>query len=474
MKNKILDLTEGNITKNLIRLSLPIMLANFLQVFYNLTDTFWLGKLGDDASKAVSAAGIAYPLVFFLSSFGAGFVISGTALIAQYKGAGKPEEMKRVVGQYLLILCIFSAVFLPGVFLFIDPILNILQVPAEIFIITKQYVSIILLGMVFMFIFMTYQSISQGLGDTISPMKIQVISVLLNLVLDPLLIFGVGFIPRLETMGAAITTLVARIMTAVFAVIFLIKKSKPVLPTQKDILPDKAMLKRIMSISIPASLGQSVTAFGFLLLQGFVNGFGTAVIAVFSISGRITGFFTMPAMGISSALATVIGQNMGAGKMDRAKESVKKAFVLVMTIMTAGCLVLFFFGGELTRFLIADPEVVEMGKRMFRILTFSSLAFGIVFVFMGVFNGSGHTKPSMILNVIRLWGLRIPFVLLLSGLAYKHFPIEFLKPVFDWFALPLSVHPYDALWWSMVISNSVIALWAFLIYRRGKWQKVRI
>jgi putative MATE family efflux protein len=474
MQKAGMDLTQGPIMKNLMKLALPIMLSNFLQMFYNLTDAFWLGKLGENARNAVSVAGIAFPLIFFLSSFGFGFVVAGTALISQYKGAGIQDKMKEVVGQFAVILLIFCGAFLTGSFLFLDKILALLQVPPEIFHIAREYISVILIGVVFMYIFMSYQSFSHGLGDTISPMRIQVISVTINLILDPFLIFGIGFFPRLETLGAAYATLFARIIAAILAFYFMKIKSSEIMPEWKNLKPDGTMLKRIFGISIPASLGMSATSFGFLLLQGFVNSFGTVVISIFSIGNRLTSFFMMPAMGISNALATVIGQNLGAGKIERAVLSVKKAAILIMSIMTTGCATLFFFGSTLTRFFINDPEVITIGIRMFRVTSMASLIFGIVFLFFGVFNGSGHTKPNMILNIVRLWGLRIPFVLMLSGLAVKYVKIEFFQPFFAWMAKPLAEHPYDALWWSMVISNSVIAICSIIIYRRGNWKQVKI
>jgi len=474
LKQSGIDLTKGHITGNLVKLSLPIMMSNFLQMFYNLTDAFWLGKLGENARGAVSVAGIAFPLIFFLSSFGFGFVVAGTALISQYKGAGKEDKMKEVVGQFVLILTLFCGIFITFSLIFLDKILLLLQVPPEIFIMAREYISVILVGVVFMYIFISYQSFSHGLGDTVSPMKIQLISVSINLILDPLLIFGIGFLPRMETLGAAYATLFARIIAAILAVYFIKVKASHIVPKLQNLKPETTMLKRIMNISIPSSMGMSITSFGFLMLQGFVNSFGTVVISVFSIGNRLNGFFMMPAMGMSNALATVIGQNLGAGKIDRAVKSVKKAFILIMSIMTFGCTILFFFGSFLTKFFINDPEVIQTGIRMFRVTSVASFIFGIVFIFMGVFNGSGHTKPTMILNIVRLWGLRIPFVLMLSGLALKYVGFDLLKPFLGYMARPLAEYPYDALWWSMVISNSIIAVWAFFIYKKGNWKKAKI
>ncbi len=471
-----LDLTKGNLLKNLVRLALPIVFSNFLQTFYNLTDAFWLGKLGENARNAVSVAGMTFPLVFFLSSFGFGFVVAGTSLISQYKGAGMPDKMKEVVGQFILILSIFSVIFILGSFIFLEQILYLLHTPSEIYLSAKEYISIILSGMIFMFIFLSYQSFSHGLGDTISPMKIQVISVSINVILDPILIFGLGFFPKMEIKGAAFATLTARIVAALIAIYYLIKKSPHILPKMKNLIPDIAMIRRILKISIPASTGFSMTSFGFLILQGFVNSFGTVVISIFSIGNRMIGLFMMPAMGISNALASVIGQNLGAKQIKRAEESFWVAFKLTLTIMVIGCTILFFFGASLTKFFINDTSVIEVGKRMFKVTSFAAFVFGNLFMFMGVFNGSGHTKPSMILNIARLWFFRIPLVFILSGKIISLLSIKwkFLIVFFSKLAQPLSAFPYDALWWSMLISNFLASIWAYSIFRKGKWKQAKI
>jgi putative MATE family efflux protein len=472
MKETGMDLTTGGIYKNMMKLALPIMLSNFMMTFYNLTDAFWLGKLGDEAMNAVSVAGLTFPLIFFLSSFGIGFVVAGTALISQFKGAGTPGMMKKVVGQFILILIAFSIIFLSFSFIFLDSILGLLHVPQEIFEVSKQFISYILVGVLFMFIFLTYQSFAHGLGDTISPMKIQIISVSLNVILDPIFIFGIGFMPRMETVGAAQATLISRIVAAILAVYFLKKKTKHIIPNLNELKPDKELLKKIFNISFPASIAHSVTSFGFIILQGFVNTYGTLVISVFSIGNRMMGLFMMPAMGISNALATIVGQNLGAKKISRAVKSVRVGMILVLLIMLVGCSLLYFFGSTLTRFFIDDPAIAGVGERMFKVVSFAALIFSVMFVFMGVFNGSGHTKPAMLLNISRLWFFRIPLVFVLSGkiLEYAFIRDSFLNEILTKLSIPLSEHSYDALWWSMLISNILTTIMAIIIYRKGKWK----
>lgn len=475
IENKGSDLTQGSIIRNLIKLALPIMLSNFMQTFYNLADTFWLGKMAENAKGAVSTAGIAFPLVWTLSSFGFGFAIAGTALVARYKGANKPEKIQESIGQFTLILVVFTAIFLVISMIFLPQIMKWLQVPEGIFDMAKVYMRIILGGMAFMFVFMFYQAIAHGLGDTVSPMKIQAISVITNVVLDPFMIFGIGFFPELGVRGAAIATFFSRFLAAFFAIFFLFKYSRGLIPQWSDLKPNFKVLGNILRISIPASVGHSVTSFGFLILQGFVNSFGTVVISTFSIGNRMTSLFMMPAMGISNALATVVGQNLGAEKIDRVHASLEKAFILVFSILGVGCSILYFFGADLTRLFIDDPAVIEVGTRMFKVTSLATFIFGVVFVFMGLFNGSGLTGATLRVNITRLWLFRIPLCYILSGriLEFDVIANSAIAPVLEKMAQPLAAFPYDALWWSMVFSNSVAGLWSLYIYKKGKWKRIK-
>ncbi|MCF7919697.1 MAG: MATE family efflux transporter [Candidatus Cloacimonetes bacterium] len=476
MKSRQTDLTQGNLFRNLAILALPIMASNLVQTLYNLTDAFWLGKLGSGARDAVSAVGISFPLIFFLQSFSFGFVVSGNSLVARYKGARQPEMIHRVIGQYFIILIGFVFIFLTGSLLLLDHILTWLQTPAEIFQSTRSYLAIIIPAQAFMMIVISIQSFYQGVGDTVTPMKIQMISVGVNLLIDPLLIFGIAFFPRLEIVGAAWATLFARILAAVLALISLFRSHRELLPRLKDLLPDREMLSQILRISIPASIGQSVSTFGFIVLQGFVNTYGTLVISTHVLNNRIQSLFMMPAMGISNALSAVVGQNLGAGEINRVQESVKVAFKFAIGIMAVGGITVFFFGGLIYSFFISDPLVVRLGGQVMRITCFTSLTFGILFVFLGVFNGAGYTKATMMINISRLWLVRLPLVFLLSGLLLNvsFFQNDILQPILKLFAFPLRERPYFALWYSMLISNIFSALWAIYIYRKGKWKYARV
>ncbi|MCK4515306.1 MAG: hypothetical protein KAU31_08615, partial [Spirochaetaceae bacterium] len=212
--------------------------------------------------------------------------------------------------------------------------------------------------------------------------------------------------------------------------------------------PDWHAIKRLASIGLPASIGQGLSAFGFTVLQGVVNTFGTAVVAAFGIGNRIVGLFNMPAIGFSQATTALVGQRLGAKRKDQAITVVKQSVITVAIFIVLGMTLTFFFGSSFIRFFVADPEVVQYGATMFRIISMSVVLFALFTVTIGAFQGGGDTKPVMFLNIGRLWGLRLPMAYLL--------------------AIALNWGP-DGIWWSIFFSNLVTAAAGFLVLRRGRW-----
>ncbi|MBW6515654.1 MAG: MATE family efflux transporter [Candidatus Cloacimonetes bacterium] len=471
-----LDLTQGSHIKNLLKLSVPIMISNFMQTFYNLADTFWLGKLGEGARNAVSIAGIAFPIVFFFASFGMGLSIAGVAMISRFRGAGEHTKIREVTGQFMLVFSVISLLFILISLSSLNFLLELLQTPPEVFELARNYMQVTIIGIFFMFFFLAYQSFNHGLGDTVTPMKIQIITLTLNVIIDPFLIFGWWIFPSYGAMGAAYATFFCRLLTALLCIIYFTKKTPQFIPHRRELIPNFDYIRAILKIGLPASISQSLISFGFLILQGFVNSYGTVVISVNAIGNRMVSMFMMPAMGLSHGLAAIVGQNLGANNIKRVYRSIKHTFSLVMMIMISGGILMFLFGAELTRFFINDPEVIEVGRRMFRIIAVASNFFGVLFVLMGVFNGSGQTMSAMMFNLVRFWALRVPMVYLLSGklMELPFLQRGFFKDFLNKLSSPLADNPYDALWWSMLFSNILAATLALIIYKQGKWEKAKI
>ncbi len=363
---KNINLVQGNILKSLILLSLPIMLSNFMGTLYNLVDTYWLGKIASGAKEAVAVTGMTFPLTFFIMSFAAGFTVAGTAIVSKFKGMNDIGKIKIAIGQFVPILLVFAVVLIIITETMIPTFLRLLQTPPEIFGDAHTYITYILYGMIAMMFFMIYQSITTAFGDSVTPMIVQVITVVLNLILDPLLIFGLWIFPEMGVKGAAIATVISRVLASIIALIIFMNKYHDLIPSLSDMIPKKSVLANIFQIGLPASIGQSTTSLGFLLVQGLVNSFGTTVISANSIGNRMIGIFMLPAMGISNALSSFVGQNLGAKEEERAVKSVHYAMLLVMTIMTLGSVFVYNYGSDLVKFFVNEQNVIQVGQRMFK------------------------------------------------------------------------------------------------------------
>ena len=429
----------------LIRLATPIMLANLFQMFYNLADAFFLGRIG---REAVSAVAISFNIVMLIVVVGAGLAQAGQTLISQSKGRGEREKVDFYLGQMTVSLLVFSLVIAVGGAVLIPALLSLLQVPPDAFEQTRNYLRIIFAGLPLMFLFFVMQAAMQGIGDSMTPLYIQAGTIILNIALDPLLIFGLGPFPRLEVEGAAVATVAARATGSVVALAILLRGSRGLTLKARNLLPRPEAVRLFFRIGAPISVGQGLSGMGFVVLQGIVNSFGTAVIAAFGVGTRIIGLFNMPAIGFSRATASLVGQSIGAGRPEQAQRVLRQSVLTILVFITAGMAVTFFFGNWVVRFFVDDPAVVEVGAVMFRVVSISVIPFAMFTVANGAFQGGGDTKPVMYLNIMRLWGLRVPLAYVLAGIVAMG---------------PLSI------WVSMVVSNVLTALTGFWILSKGRW-----
>ncbi len=444
------DILGGTIWKALLHLSLPIIIAHFFQTLYNLADAFWLGKVG---KTALAAPTISFNMLFMVIAIASGLGVGGTTLLGQYKGARNTEKVNETAANtFMLIGLIALGLSLLG-FIFSPQLLRILQTPSDAFPETLIYMRIMFIGVPFIFGFYVYRGLMQGYGDTVTPMKIVAATVALNVVLDPLLIFGWGPFPRLGVVGAGIATVFSQFLASLIGIIFMVRGKTGIKLKLKNFRFNGEIVRSIFKIGIPISISQTGTSLGFTLLIGIVNTFGTSVIGAFGVGNRIINILVMPAMGLAQGSSTMVAQNIGADQIERAERSVWTAVWINSAAIFVFTSLLTFFGGFVTRFFINDPEIIEIGHRFFRITSYSVLLFSVMMVFTGAFQGSGHTMPVFVMQMIRLWGLRIPFVLL--------------------FAKMLNLG-YAGIFWGMTVSNLIITIISFLWFKSGSWKRKAI
>lgn len=443
------DMTVGPMTGHLVAVAWPVSVSFLLQTLYNLVDAFWLGKLG---KTAIVAPTVTMNLVFIGIALAMGLGQAGTTLISQYRGAGREDGMRRAAGQTLVLQVLAGVIVAVLGLVFAEPLLRLLRTPADAFAESLVYMRWILAGVPLMFVFFVYQGIFTGLGDTVGPMRINVVTVILNVILDPLLIFGPGPFPEMGVAGAAAATVIARGVASLLSLRAILGGTGFRIRA-RDLRWDGKMISRMLRIGLPLSLGQAATSLGFTLLIGIVNGFGSAVTAAFGVGHRVVHMAMVPAMALAQANATAVGQNLGAGLPERAALSARTAALLITVVLLPLTTLTTIFGGPLTRLFVADPEVIGHGADMLRITSFSVFVFGLISVLFGSFQGAGHTTPVMVVNVARLWAVRIPAAWLM--------------------AVALGMGPIG-LWWAMNLSNVLAAVAAFVWFLRGDWKRSAI
>ena len=299
-----------------------------------------------------------------------------------------------------------------------------------------------------MFGFLVLQSTMQGIGRTVVPLVLQVFTVALNIALDPILIFGVGAIPALGVQGAAYATVIARDIGSTIAFLILFRGKYGLHLTFQNMRPHRSSIRLLLRIGLPSSLGQAVSALGFTVLQGIVNSFGTPVIAAFGVGNRLISMFSMPPTGISRATTTLVGQNLGAGDVKKARNAVVLGILVIQAFLLPAMTLTFFYGSSFIRFFVDDPETMRYGAELFRIVAPSVVFFGLFHAVTGALQGAGDTRPVMYLSIARLWLLRVPLAYMLC------------------FMLNLGA---VGIWWAMFISNVVTAAAGLLYLKRGTW-----
>lgn len=471
--DRSVDLVGGTLLKPLLVLSLPIVLSNLLQVGYNLADTFWVGRLGQDA---VTALGFAWPLVFLMISVGGGFSVAGSVLVAQHKGAGHDTETDHVAGQTLGFTFLVAAGFSAVGFVLAPTLLPLVgTVPGSVVHrLAVEYTRTIFLGVPFVFGFFIFQSLLRGWGDTRTPLYLMAFGVALNVILDPFLILGfrnnvlfeaLGFgglqaslyattgFGGFGVQGAAIATVIARGIGAVVGLGWLLSGRVGLHPAVRDLVPNPETVRQIVRVGAPASVEQSTRALGVTAMTALVALAATpGGVAALSIGSRLTSLVFLPAIGLARGTETAVGQNLGADQTNRAERAVFLAAGLLAVAMAAVSVVVYRYAEAIVSVFITGQgaaQVIAVGTTYLHIIA-PTFAFMAVFrVVSGGFRGSGSTRTAMAFSILSLWAFRIPSAWVLIVW-------------FGWGA--------TGMWWGIAFSNVVTLVVAGAWFLRGTWK----
>ena len=404
-------LTEGNITRALIKFSIPMILGNLLQQLYNVADTFIVGHyIGTDALAAV---GSSFTIMTFLTSIILGLCMGSGILFSMFYGAKQSDKMKTSFFVSFVGIGIFSIGLEIVCLLAIDLILNFMNIPRDIFTDTHQYLFIIFLGLVFTFIYNYFSSLLRALGNSKIPLIFLALASIINIGLDIYLVAEVA----MGVAGAAVATLIAQAFSAIGIMLYVFLSQKELLPQRKHWHFEREIFEKIKAYSLLTCIQQSVMNFGILMIQGLVNSFGLVTMSAFAAAVKIDSFAYMPVQDFGNAFSTYIAQNKGAGLEERIHKGFKVAVVMASIFCIFISALVFIFADKLMLIFIesSKSEIIYQGAQYLRIEGACYLGIGCLFLLYGYYRGVGKPGISVVLTVISL-GTRVVLAYLLAPL----------------------------------------------------------
>lgn len=441
--NKSSDLTSGSLFGTIVGMSLPIVAGSFLQTGYNLIDTLFVSRIGD---VEVGAVTFIFPIALTILAMAYGLSTAGISLISQSTGAGDKAKVNHyavhilILGLSLAILIGISGYFWGG------RILAGLKLSGALLEAGGAYIGFIFLATPFTFFNVIYGSIRNSEGRARKALMLQVISLLLNILFNYLFIFRFSMGIR----GAALATLSARGVAAAYGAYDLLYARSGFRIDFSRVDFSWKTTGLIFRLGIPAALGKGSTSLGFVIMNIVIVGFGSDVLAAFGIGSRINSLFFMPSTGFGMALSAIVGQNIGAGQTERARDAVKMTVGITLVFSVLAALILYRFSPGLARLFSTDPEVIRHAMNYMRLVAITVIPWGVFQAMTGVFQGAGFTRSAMLVSLIRLWILRIPILIILNrftGLA------EY------------------SIWYSMLISNTITAFASVVLYFIVPWTR---
>lgn len=444
------DYTQININKAILLLAIPMILELVMESTFALVDIYFVGKLGP---SAVAAVGLTETYLFLLYSLAMGLAMAVTAIIARRIGEKNREDAGKSAIQAIFLGFICSIPFLFAGIFYSRELLGLMGADKWVLEEGYPYTQWMLGGNLVVVLLFVINAIFRGAGDAATAMRILIISNCINIVLDPILIFGWGPFPELGIKGAAIATNIGRGTGVAVQFWLLFRGSKHIRVTLKQVYWDAKIMLNIVRTSL-GGIGQMIIGMtSWIFLMRILANIGSEAVAGSTIALRIMMFTMMPAWGMSNAASTLVGQNLGAGNPDRAESTVWKIGWYNMIFMVCISFVYFFYNNSLMEIFTSDKEVIAVGAKWLRILSYSYFVYGWWMVTTQAFNGSGDTRTPTILNFIFFWLIEIP-------LCYV------LAIVHDW--------GYSGVFWGCFFAETTVGLVSLWLFNRGKWKTVKV
>lgn len=439
------DFTTGSLDRALVLLAIPMVAEMLMESLFAVVDVFFVGKLG---SAAVAAVGLTESLLALVYAVSMGVAMAATAVVARRVGERKPEEAAAAAGQALLLGAVISAAISVVGVMFAPAMLRAMGGEEEVVRIGSPYAAVMLGGNATIVALFVMNAIFRGAGDAAISMRVLWLANGLNIVLGPMFIFGIGPFPKLGVLGAAVATTLGRGVGVALQVYVLLGGHARVAVRLRHLKPDGSTLRAMFRIAASGTLQSVIGTASWIVLSRILAAFGSAALAGYTIGMRIVMFAILPSWGLSNAAATMVGQNLGASRPDRAEQAVWRAGLWNTVVLTLIGALFVVFARPICRPFTDDPAALVHATDSLRIVSAGFLFYGFGMVFGQAFNGAGDTWTPTWLNLLAFWAFELPLA---------------------WF---LAHHGLGAhgVYWSIALAFSAMAVASGLVFRRGSWK----
>jgi len=449
------DFTEGNISRQVINFSTPIMLGNVLISVYGIINMIWVGRLL--GHKAVAAVAASLPIIMLMPAFLIGLGMATNVLIAQAFGRKDTALLKKILSNSFFASTLFCLLISIVAIVLRCQLLEWVHAPAEIEDMALSYLTIMMASLVFQFFINWMNGMLRGLGDANTALKILALLTFFNIIFVPLFIVGIGPLPPLGVAGAAWGTALASVVTCLIGYIYLMQYNPYINMRGWDYHVDWHIIREVFIIGVPASLQMIVVSLANVFIIALVNRYGTDVTAAFGIGMQIDMLAAIPAISIGIAATTVSGQNLGARKLDRVFQTMRISIYYSLAIALACSALLLIFPYQIGAIFLKQSaehaSVLGFVRDYYRWIAFIFPCFAVICVIQGVLRSAGDTMALLMLSFIALMVIRIPLAYLLAG------PLGFKQ---------------DGIWMAMLFSSVLAVGLNWLYFKGGRWKKKRI
>ena len=444
------DFTEGSLRRAIVLLAIPMVLEMVMESLFAIVDVFWVAHLG---ANAIATVGLTESVLMLVYCGAMGLSMAATAIVARRIGEKDREGAAVAAVQALVAGVIASVVIAIAGSVFASWLLAIMGASPDVIATGRTYAAIMLASSVSIVLLFLNNGVFRGAGDAAIAMRVLWLSNFINLLLDPCFIFGLGPFPKLGVTGAAVSTTIGRSIGVIFQAWILFSGNGRVRIAAQQFRVHWDVMRRLVRVALNGMFQYAVGQTSWMVLVRIVSTFGSSAVAGYTVAIRIIIFVILPSWGLASAAATLVGQNLGAGKPDRAERSVWVTGLYNMLFLGAVGLVLIAFPEPIIRLFTDDPAVIPIGVDCLRVVSYGNLAYAYGMVMVQSFNGAGDTFTPTVVNIFGYWLFQIPVAYVL---AFR----TSLGPKGVFAAIP--------------IAEAVIAIVAVALFRKGRWKKKRI